>query len=130
MKIREVSMLPAVIAALINFISQFVVTLTDTQQSVLNAVVVAVAGAITAWSVSAEKGLAALATVAQALIALSLGFGAHVTVAGQAAIMTLVTVTIGFIVRQLVVAPVAATAVRVATAPAAVIPNQAGGRAG
>jgi hypothetical protein len=102
---REPALWLATVAALIQFLSAQVLDLTPGQQGALNAVAVAVVGAITAWRVSAEKGVPALVGVLQALLALGLAFGLDMTAEAQSTLMALVTALASLWVRTQVVAP-------------------------
>jgi hypothetical protein len=81
--------------------------LTVDQQGVLNAVVVAVFGAITAWQVKAEGAVPALVGVGKALIALALAFGAKWSPELQSSALLVVELVLtGWLVRPNVVAKV------------------------
>lgn len=103
---REPALWLGLIAAGIQLVAYFVFPLTEAQQGVLNAVAVAVFGAITAFMVSSEQGVPALLGVLQALIALGLAFGLKIDPGAQAAIMAFATTVASVITRQLVVVPV------------------------
>lgn len=93
------------VAAIVMFISGFLINLTADQQAVLNGVALAVAGLVSAWKVS-DGQLALVVNLFKALIALGLGFGLHLTPEQQATLIILVqAVGVGFI-RTQVGAPV------------------------
>jgi hypothetical protein len=103
---REPALWLATFAALVQFLSAQVLDLSVGQQGALNAVAVAVVGAVTAWRVSAEKGVPALVGVLQALLALGLAFGLDMSSEAQSTLMALVTALASLWVRTQVVAPV------------------------
>ncbi len=88
---REPALWVAVGAAAIQLCTAFFVTLTVDQQAVLNALVVAVAGFITAVLVRRDGQVAAILGLAQAAIAVGVGFGLDWTPEKQAAAMAAVT---------------------------------------
>jgi hypothetical protein len=93
------------VAAIVMFVSGFLINLTADQQAVLNGVALAVAGLVSAWRVS-DGQLALVVNLFKALIALGLGFGLHLTPEQQATLIILVqAVGVGFI-RTQVGAPV------------------------
>jgi hypothetical protein len=108
---REPVAWAAFIAIVIQVISAYFFPLTDTQQGLLNGAVVLVLGFVTAAMVSMEKAVPALIGAIQAVVAVAIGFGAHISpdkvtvatalIAGAAALWT----------RTQVVAPVAASRV-------------------
>jgi nicotinamide riboside transporter PnuC len=102
---REPAVALAAFAALIQFLATYFFDWTTEQQGLINGLAVVVVGALTAWAVSAEKGFAFMAGVAQAVISLALGFGASITADQQTAIMAVVTTLVGLFVRTQVVAP-------------------------
>lgn len=103
---REPAQITGLIASAITLLSSTLAPLTDTQQGVLNAVVVAILGLVTASQVSAEKAAPAIAGLVQAVLACALAFGAHLTQDQQGAIMAFVAAAVGFWLRTQVVAPV------------------------
>lgn len=102
---REPAIALAAFAALVQFLATYFFDWTTEQQGLINGAAVVIVGALTAWAVSAEKGLAFMAGVAQAVISLALGFGATITADQQTAIMAVVTTVVGLFVRTQVVAP-------------------------
>lgn len=103
------SLVLGAIAAAIQLFSALILPLSVDQQGVLNAVAVAVIGAVTAWSVSAERAAAALVGVVQAVLACALVFGLDLAPDAQGAIMAFVAALASAWVRTQVTAPVAAT---------------------
>jgi threonine/homoserine efflux transporter RhtA len=95
-------------AAAIQFFSALIFPLTSGQQAGLNAVVVAVAGLVTAIWVRRDGQAAALVGFAQAVIAGGLHFGLDLSPEQQAAIMAIVTTGVAMFVRTQVTAPVSA----------------------
>jgi hypothetical protein len=103
---REPALWLAVVAAAVQLVAYWVFPLTDAQQGVINAVATALFGTITAFAVSAEKGVPFLLGLLQALIALALAFGLKLDPGAQVAIMAFATTVASFITRTQVVAPV------------------------
>jgi len=122
---REPIVALAAFAALVQFVSTYLFPLSAEQQSLINAAAVAVVGTVAAFLVSTEKGLPFLVGLAQAIIALILGFKVHMTPDGQAAIMGLVTTFVGLFVRTQVSVPTPMPAVVTTSTP--LIQSQAGG---
>lgn len=122
---REPVVALAAFAALVQFVSTYLFALTDEQQSLINAAAVAVVGTVAAFLVSTEKGLPFLVGLAQAIISLALGFKAHLSPDGQAAIMGLVTTFVGLFVRTQVSVPTPIPAPVTTSTP--LIRSQAGG---
>lgn len=129
MRIREAAMLPALFAALIQFLLPFFVDDAQTT-AVLNGAVAFVAGLVTAFLVSAEKGLAFLVGGANTIIQLAAGFGLTMTDSQQALLATILTMVAAAFTRTQVVAPVARAAVQSVQEPAPVIRRQTGGSLG
>jgi hypothetical protein len=103
---REPAVWLALIAALVQGVSGFFFELTDTQQGVINAVAIALAGFITAWAVKGDALLPALLGIVQAVLALGVAFGAHWSPDKQSLVLILVSAAFTAFVRQQVVAPV------------------------
>lgn len=95
-------------AAIVQLISATATNSDSPTQGIVNAVIVALAGFLTAWKVSAEAGFAALAGLVKAVVALALAFGAHLNPELQSAIMVAVTALGAFFTRTQVTAPVTA----------------------
>lgn len=126
MKIREAAWGPALVAALIQFIVPF---FTKDQETVtlINAALALLAGLVTAFLVSAEKGLALLVASGNTIVQLALGFGLTLTDGQQTVFATILTLIAAGFTRTQVVAPVAAVPVQRVAAPAQVINRQTGG---
>ena len=103
---REPAVFVAFFAAVIQVVGDFFAPLTSQQISIVNAVVVAVAGLATAIWVTHDGLVAAILGLAQAVIALAVGFGLDWSSVQQAALMAIVTAFVGMFVRTQVVAPV------------------------
>lgn len=95
-------------AAVVQLVAAFIFPLSIEQQAVLNACAVAVAGLITAVWVRRDGQAAAIVGLAQAAIAVGLGFGLDISAEGQAAIMAAVSTAAAMFVRTQVTAPVSA----------------------
>jgi hypothetical protein len=91
-------------AAAVMGLSTFLLPLTKDQQGGLNAVALALAGAIIAWRVS-DGQLALVVNLFKALVALGLAFGLHLTQEQQLVLMTLVTAVGSGFIRTQVGAP-------------------------
>jgi len=76
-----------------------ITTLSPTWAGVVNAAVVAVAGALTAWLVHSAKLAPAILGAAQALLALGLALGLHLDVNAQAGVMAVASVAVAMFVR-------------------------------
>ncbi len=113
---REPALILAFIAALIQFVSAFVLPLTPEQQSVLNGVAVALMGVVTAVIVHDGVQAAVLGLI-QGVVSLAVGFGWQVAPERQALIMTLVAAAIALWVRDRVTAPVPADQASVTPVP-------------
>lgn len=105
---REPALILAVIASAIMMIATFVYPITSDQQGALNAVAMAAVGALTAWTVAEDGGLALVVGLAKAVMALAISFGLHWVPETQAVVMGFVTVIAQLFVRQNVVAPIRA----------------------
>jgi hypothetical protein len=93
------------VAAIVIFISTFVVELTSDQQGTLNAVALAIAGLVAGWKVS-DGQLALVVNLFKVLIALAISFGLHWTPEQQMVIILLVTAIGSAFTRTQVGAPV------------------------
>ena len=102
---RETSQLAAAAAGGIDLAS-LLFHLTAAEQGALNAAVAVVVGALTAWSVNGEKAAPALAGVVQAILAVAVSFGAHLSSGTQAATMAFVAAIVAVWMRSIVTAPV------------------------
>lgn len=103
---REPAVILATVSALIQFLSLFVVELTTDQQAVLNAVVAALIGVITAAAVARDKLLPAVVGLGQAILALAVGFGTDWSAEQQTSLMALIATVAGMFIRTQVAAPV------------------------
>lgn len=103
---REPAVFFALVAAAIQLLSVTVTHWDPETQGVINAVVVALAGFLTAWKVATETAFAALAGLIKAVFALMLAFGLHVDSPTQTAVMVLVTAIGAWVVRSQADAPV------------------------
>lgn len=109
---RDPALYLFLVATAVKLFSAFILKVSDNQQAVINAVAVAVAAAIVATVVRHDGQVAAILGVAQALIALAVGFGLHLTADNQALLMTFLGAIAAAFVRTQVVAPVPATGAR------------------
>jgi hypothetical protein len=107
---REPAVFLTLFATAVRFLAAFVLDLTDGQQALLNAAATAAAGLIVA-NVVGDGLVAGILGVAQALLALAVGFGLHIDAEHQAVIMSLVGGVVAMFVRTQVVARVPASAV-------------------
>jgi hypothetical protein len=80
--------------------------------AVLNAAATAVAGLIVALVVRKDGQVAAILGVAQALLALAIGFGLDLSAERQAVVMSVVGAVAAAFIRSQVVAPVSADGVK------------------
>ena len=104
---REPAVFFGLVAAVIQLLSVTLIHWDIDTQGVINAVVVALAGFLTAWAVSAEATFAALTGLLKASFALMLAFGLHVDPNLQTAVMVAVTAVGAFWVRAHVDAAIA-----------------------
>lgn len=102
---REPAVFWAMVATVLQALSLFL-PLTESQQGLVNAVLVAAAGFATAAAVSVDATLPALTGLIKAVFAVVLGFGLNVPDTMQVAVMAVVTAVGAFFVRQQVDAPV------------------------
>jgi hypothetical protein len=112
---REPALWAALVASAIQMFSAFVLPMSVEAQGALNALTVAVLGAITAFAVSSERGVPALLAAIKALIAVGLAFGLHWSPELQATVMTFAAAIAAMFIRTQVVAPVAAETPRTDT---------------
>lgn len=109
---RDPALYLFLVATAVKLFSAFILHVSDDQQAVINAVAVAVAAAIVATVVKHDGQVAAILGVAQALIALAVGFGLHLSAENQALIMSMLGALAAAFVRTQVVAPVSPAGVR------------------
>lgn len=106
---REPAYWLALASGLIAFVSASAAPLSVEQQGVLNAVVAALFGVITAWRLRGEGLVAALVGFFKAAIAVGLAFGLALAPEVQSTAMVVVELVLtGVLVRPNVVAPVSA----------------------
>jgi hypothetical protein len=91
-------------ATTVRLVAAFWIDLSGEQQAVLNAVATALASFIVAVMVRKEGQVPALLGVVQAIIALAVGFGAHLSAEQQAIIMSVIGGVVAAFVRTQVVA--------------------------
>lgn len=102
---REPALWLSLLGTAVKLIAAFWIDLNTTQQSALNAIV---AAAIGIWVATLTKdGIsAAILGLAQALLALALGFGFHIDADNQAVVMSFVATVAAMFVRTQATAPV------------------------
>lgn len=103
---REPALVMAFISSLIAVFSSFVLPLTDEQQGVLNACVVALFGFIAAALLERDKLVPAVTGLIKAVLAIALAFGLHMTPEHQGLIMAAVALGAALLVRPQVTASV------------------------
>lgn len=101
---REPAILLTLFATAVRLLGAFVIDLSGDQQAVLNAAATAIAALTVAFMVR-DGQVAAILGVAQALLALAIGFGLDVNAEHQAVIMSFVGAVVAAFVRTQVVAP-------------------------
>lgn len=103
---REPSvLLTGLIAPVVYAITALFVTNQPEVSGAINAVAVALAGAVTAWTVRSDKQLPAIVGLVQAVLILVTALGLALSPEQQAAIMTPLSLIAAFVVRDRVVAP-------------------------
>jgi hypothetical protein len=117
MRVREAAMIPALVAALIQFLLPFFTDMTPQLAAAVNGGLGFVAALITAFAVAVDKGLALIAGSGNLIIQLAAGFGIAMTDAQQATLATVLTLLVAAFTRTQVVAPVAAAPVKAVAAP-------------
>ncbi len=105
---REPAVFWGLVATLLQAVA-LLFPLTVQTQGAVNAVTLALAGFLTATSVSVDAALPALIGLLKAVFALVLAFGVHLPDATQVGILAVVTAVGAFFVRQNVVASVPAS---------------------
>jgi hypothetical protein len=121
MRVREAAMIPALIAAFIQFLLPFFTDMTPQLAAAVNGGLGFIAALITAFVVSVDKGLALLAGSGNLIIQLAAGFSIVMTDAQQGALATVLTLLAAAFTRTQVVAPVAAAPVKTVTAQNATV---------
>lgn len=109
---RDPALWLGLVAAAIQLFSALLLPLTAVQQTALNAVAVAILGMATAIWVRRDGQAAAIVGLAQAAIAVGLGFGLKLSPEAQGAIMAFVSTAAAMFIRTQVLAPVAADGVK------------------
>jgi hypothetical protein len=109
---RDPAIWLTVFATAVRFGAAFGLNLSDGQQAVLNAAATAIAGLVVAIWVRRDGQVAALLGVAQALLALAVGFGLEVNAEGQAVIMSFIGALAAAFIRTQVSAPLPAEVAR------------------
>jgi hypothetical protein len=104
-------LLIGLLAPVVAAVAAFVFAASPDVQGAVNAVAVAVAGAITAFMVRSDNLLPAITGAVQAVIALVLAFGVHWDSGQQAALMVALGAIAAFLVRDRVTAPAPAPTV-------------------
>lgn len=117
MQVREAAWIPAAVAALIQFVLPFITDMSQPVAAAINGALAFVAALVTAFLVSAEKGLAFLVGSGNAIIQLAAGFGITMTDAQQAALAAFLTLIAAGYTRTQVVAPVTALRTTPPTSP-------------
>ena len=87
---RDPALWLTLFATAVRLAAAFLFEITDEQQAVLNAAATATAAFIVAFWVRRDGQVPAILGVAQALLALAIGFGLNVSAEGQAVIMSFV----------------------------------------
>lgn len=105
---RDPALYLFLVATAVKLFSAFVLHVSDNTQALVNAVAIAVAAAIVAAVVKHDGQVAAILGVAQALMALAVGFGLHLSADNQALLMSFLGAIAAAFVRTQVVAPVPA----------------------
>jgi hypothetical protein len=108
---RDPAFYVTLVATIVRLLAAFVFELSADQQTWLNAGAAAVGGLIVAVWVRRDGQVAALTGLASALLAIAVGFGAHISAEGQAAIMSFVGTAAAAFIRTQVTAPVSADGV-------------------
>jgi hypothetical protein len=101
----EPAIVMTIVATVIRLCVAHFVSTTATEQAWVNAVVTAGAGLIAAVWVNHNRQVPALVGFAQALLALGVGFGFHLTADQQAAILSIIGGAAALFIRTQVVAP-------------------------
>jgi hypothetical protein len=109
---RDPAFYMTIFATLVRLLAAFVFDFSADQQTWLDAGAAAVAGLIVAVWVKRDGQIAALTGLVSALLAIAVGFGAHISAEGQAAIMSFVGALAAAFVRTQVVAQTSADGVK------------------
>lgn len=103
---REPVAWAALVAVIIQVASAYYFHLTSTQQGLLNGATALVLGFVAAAMVSLEKSVPALIGAIQGVVAVAVGFGAHITPDQVSVVTALIATAAAFWMRTQVVAPV------------------------
>jgi hypothetical protein len=109
---REPALYLTLVATAVRLGAAFLFHITDGQQAVLNAAATAIAALIVAVVVRRDGQVAAILGVAQALLALAIGFGLDVSGENQAVIMSFIGAVAAAFIRTQVAAPVSRSAIK------------------
>lgn len=104
--LREPALWVGVLAVLAQWVPPIIMTLSPGVASIVNAAIVAVAGALTAYLVHSDKLAPAIMGAVQAVLALGLGLGLHLPQDIQAEVMAAITALVAAYVRTQVFAVV------------------------
>lgn len=102
--LREPALIVGFLAMAAQLVPPMVTALSPSWAGVVNAAVVTVAGALTAWLVHSAKLAPAILGAAQALLALGLALGLHLGTGTQAQIMAVISAAVAMFVRTQVTA--------------------------
>jgi len=102
--LREPALWVGFLAAVIQWVPPMIVHLAPGTAAIINAAIVAVAGAVTAALVHSDKLAPAILGAIQAILALGLGLGLHIPQDVQAEIMAAATALVAAFVRTQVTA--------------------------
>lgn len=105
---REPALIMAFLSSVIAVVSAFIFPLSDEQQGVLNAVVVALFGLITAALLQKEKLVPAITGFIKAAVVVAIAFGLHWSPEQQGLFIALISGIAALLVRPQVVASVPA----------------------
>ncbi|KIF66279.1 hypothetical protein HY68_36865 [Streptomyces sp. AcH 505] len=112
---REPSVILGAIAVIVQFVSAFVIDVSQNTQTLINALAAAVVGFAVAYMVKDEGTFALFVGLGQAALALGMNLGLDWSTKEQAAVMALVTMVGQFwLVRDRVTAPVSKEDLRLA----------------
>jgi hypothetical protein len=103
---RDPALWLTLVATAVRLASAFLIHLTVEQQAVVNAAATAIAALIVAVWVRHDGQVAAILGGAQAMLALAIGFGLHVSAENQAVIMSFVGAVAAAFSRTQMTAPV------------------------
>jgi hypothetical protein len=103
---RDPALWLTLFATAVRLAAAFLFEITDEQQAVLNAAATAIASLVVALWVRRDGQVAAILGVAQALLALAIGYGLDVSAEGQAVIMSFVGAVAAAFIRTQVTAKV------------------------